>query len=91
MPLAAEAQLDAVVDDALAVEPLAEPHPPQQVDRALLQHAGAHALLDVLARAGLEDHVVDPGLVQELPEDEAGRAGADDADLRPLSAHERSL
>ena len=41
--LAGEAQLDAVVHQALAVQALAEPDGAQQVDRALFQHAGADA------------------------------------------------
>jgi hypothetical protein len=41
---AVEAQLDAVMDEALALEPLAQPGRPQQVHRALLEHAGAHAV-----------------------------------------------
>ena len=30
----------------------------------------------------LDDHVVDAGLVQQLAEQQAGRTGADDGDLR---------
>ena len=54
----------------------------EQVDGALLEHAGAHALLDVVAAAGLEHHRLDALPVQEVREQEPGRAGADDPDLR---------
>ena len=83
MPDAAEAQLDAVVDEALALQALADAEVDQRVDGALLQHARAHALLDVFAAAVLEQHAVDGLAAQQLGEDEAGRAGADDAHLRP--------
>ena len=83
MALAVEAQLDAVVHEALALEALAHAHLLQQVDGALLEHAGADALLDVLAVARLEHHRVDPGAVEQLAEHEAGGTGPDDADLGP--------
>ena len=51
------------------------------VHRALLEHAGAHPLLDVLAAARLEHDGLDPVQVQQVGEQQAGRAGADDADL----------
>ena len=56
----------------------------QQVDGALLEHAGAHALLDVLAAAVLEHDRLDAAQVQQVREQQPGGAGADDADLRPL-------
>ena len=45
--LAVELQLDAVVDDALALQPLADARLDEQIDRALLEHAGADPVLDV--------------------------------------------
>ncbi len=82
MALVAEAQLEAVVDDALVLQPLGEPHGAQQVDRALLQHARPHALLHVLARTVLEDHRLDPALVQQMRENEARGTCSDDSHLR---------
>ena len=54
----------------------------QQLDRPVLEDAGAHATLDVLAAAGLEHDGVDSLQVEELRQHEAGRARADDRDLR---------
>ena len=61
----------------------------EQVDRALLEHAGADAAAHVVARCALEDHAVDAVAVQQLPEQQAGRAGADDHDLGALGAAHR--
>ena len=55
----------------------------EQIDRDLLDHAGADAAEHVVAGVPLEDDVVDAGLVQQLAEQQAGRTGADDGDLRP--------
>ncbi len=66
----------------------------QQVDGDLLQHAGANAAEHVLGGLALEDDGVDAGLVQQLAEQQAGRAGADDGDLGShgdVSCHGRSL
>ena len=81
MPLAVEAQLDAVVDEALGVHPLADADLVHQVHRALLEHAGAHALLDVLAVARLEDHGLDAPQLQQPAEHQAGGAASDDRHL----------
>ena len=86
MPLALELQLDALVDEPLAPQPVADAHLDQQVDRALLEHAGADAALDVLAAARLEHDRLDPAQVQQVREHEPGRPGADDADLRSHSS-----
>jgi hypothetical protein len=74
------AQLDAAVLEPLAVHALAGTGRAQHVHRALLQDPGALAVLDVGAVATLQDDRVDPGVVQQPGEEEAGRAGADDAD-----------
>ena len=79
--LARELQLDAVVDEALALEALSGARLDQEVDDALLEHARAHAF-DVLAAPVFEDHRVDALEVQEVAEREPRRAGADDAHLR---------
>ena len=85
--LAAELEVDAPVDDPLAVEPLADACVAEQVDRALLEHARADAVLDVLAAAVLEHDRLDPRPLQQPPERQSGGAGADDADLRALRLH----
>src|SRR3954470_6560955 len=76
-----EAQLDAVVDEALALEALAGPDLAHQVDRALLQHAGPDRGLDRRARAALDDDRLDAAQVEHLREQQPRRPGADDADL----------
>ena len=60
VPDAVEAQLEPLVHEPLAVQALAQPGGPQQVDGALLEHPGAHALLDVGAAARLEHDGLDP-------------------------------
>ncbi len=54
----------------------------QQIDRPLLEHPRPDPMLAVLATARLEDHRVDALQLQELRQHQAGRACADDADLR---------
>ena len=81
--LAVELEVDAAVDDALTVEPLRHACVAQEVDRALLEHAGADPLLHVLARAVLEDDRLDPRAGEEPREREPGRPRTDDCDLRP--------
>ena len=81
MAAAGEAQLDAVVDEALALEALAGPDLAHQVDRALLEHAGPDRGLDRRARAALDDHRLDAAQVQHLRQQQPRRPGADDADL----------
>ena len=83
MALAAELEVDPVMDDALAVEPRPDAGVAQQLDRALFEHAGANAALDVLAVAVLEHDRFDAGDLEQPGEHEPRRPGADDPDLRP--------
>ncbi len=53
----------------------------EQVDGALLEHAGADAVLDVVAVARLEHDALDARDLEQAREREPGRAGADDPDL----------
>ncbi len=84
-PLARKLQLDAVVDQPFAPQPLADADLVQQVDRALLEDAGADPLLDVLAAPVLEDDRVDALEVQQMREHQPGGTGADDPDLGALA------
>ena len=79
--LPAEPQLDAVMDQALAQQPLPRTRADQRVHGALLEHAGPHPVLDVLAAAGLEHDGLDAAQPQQVGEQEPGRPGADDCDL----------
>src|SRR5918999_846490 len=85
--LAAEAQLDAVVHEALAFQTLADAHLDQEVHRALFEHARANPALDVLAVAVLEDDGVDALEVQQVSEHETRRARADYPNLRVGDVH----
>ena len=53
----------------------------EHVDAALFEHAGAHAVLDIVAAAVLQHDRLDPGLGQEMGEEQARRACSDDPDL----------
>ena len=79
--LAVELEMDAVVDDSLPVHALADAELAEQVGGALLEHAGADAVLAVVARAALEHDGLDPGPLEHPRERQPRRARADDADL----------
>ena len=81
MAVAAEAQLDPLVHHPLALQAVRHARLGEQVDRALLEHAGAHAPLDVLARAQLEHDGVDPAQLEQAGEHEPRRPGSHDRDL----------
>ena len=76
-PAAAEAQLDAVVRrgprGACARRRRTRV---EEIDGALLQHAGAHAMLDVIAVAVFEDDRIDARAMQQMRQHQAGRARA---------------
>jgi hypothetical protein len=76
-----EAQVDARVVEALAVEAFADADGVQHVDGVLLEQARADPLLDVVAAARLEHDAVDPGLLQDQRQRESGGPRADDRDL----------
>ena len=76
-----EAHLEAGVAQPLAMHARAHAGGVEHIDRALLEHAGADAVLDVLAAVILDDHAVDAAQLQQPREQQAGGARADDADL----------
>ncbi len=82
MTAASELQRDAGIEGAFAHHALAQAQRIHQIDEPLLQHAGADHAFDVAAAVMLEDHRFDAEPVQEVREEQAGGAGADDADLR---------
>ncbi len=77
-----EAQVDATVDEAFAAHALADTDGLEQIDRAVLEHAGTNALLAIRAAAQLEHDRCDPGPPQQHREHEPGRSRTDDPDLR---------
>ena len=78
---AAEAQLDSMVREAFALQALADAGFDQKIDGALLQHAGAHTVLDVFAVATLDHDRVDAREMQQMRQQQAGRPRADNAYL----------
>src|ERR1700681_728053 len=60
MPLAAEAKLDPVVNQALALQPRADTGIIQQIDAALFQHTCPNAMLDIVASTILDHRRFDP-------------------------------
>ncbi len=83
---AGEAQLDPVMDEALASHPVADARLDQQVHRALLEHACADPLLDVVAALDFDHDRLDAAQVQEVREQQARGPGPDDPHL---CAHHR--
>ena len=79
---AVESQLDAIVDERVAIEPRADADLVEQIDGALLEQAGADAGAQVFGRASLEHHGVDAGQAQQPREQQPGWSSADDPDLR---------
>jgi len=73
-----------------ALQSLSHPDLVHQVNGALLQHAGAHSLDNVILTAILDDHRVDTGQVKKVTEHQAGRPRANDSDLRVSRRHEWS-
>ena len=65
---ASECQHDSVVDEPLAIHPVADLGFAHQVDHPLLENAGADACLDVFARMPLEDDARDAVQAQEARE-----------------------
>jgi len=90
VPFSLELQMNAVMDESFAIHPVADAERAEQVDGSLLQHARAQSSLDVRAITPLDDHGVDPVMVQQMPQREPRRSGPDDRDLcagRLVSRH----
>ena len=86
---AGEAQLEAMVDEALPLHALAGADLRHQVDGGLLQHPGADRGLDRLAGAALDDDRLDAAKMQHLREQQSRRARSNNANLcaHPASPH----
>ena len=82
VPDTAEAQLDAAMHQAFAPHAIANTRLIEQVDAALLEHAGTHPLLDVFATARLEDDRLDAFQMEKMHEQQSGGPGPDDTHLR---------
>ena len=79
--LALEQQVKAAVHQAFGMHALADAGLVEQVDADLFEHAGADAGEHVVAGLAFEDDGVDAGLVEQLAEQQAGRASANDGNL----------
>jgi len=90
MHAAIECHFETVVHHAFALQALADSGFDEQVDRALLEQAGPDTRLDILARALLHDYGIDTVAMQQLRQQQAGWAGADDGDLGLEHAHFRT-
>src|SRR5437762_4651308 len=82
MPRAIEAQLDAVMCQALALQTRANAGLHQQVDGALLQNAGANTRLDVVSGADFQNNGFDSLQLEKMGERQTGGTRSDNADLR---------
>jgi hypothetical protein len=71
------------VEQAQFKHALAETMGTEEFDGAVFQETGPNAVFDVIATVAFEDDCFDAGIGEEVGEDEARRAGADDANLRP--------
>src|SRR4051812_38288391 len=67
MPRAAESQLDALMDQALAVGACARAYFIEQRDGALFEQPGADAAEHILRRLALDDDIVDSVSLEQLP------------------------
>ena len=79
--VALEQHVEAAVHQAFLVHARADAGLVHEVDADLLQDAGADARQHVVAGLAFENDGVDAGLVQQLAEQQARRAGADDGNL----------
>jgi hypothetical protein len=87
VPGSLELELEPVVAQPLLVQASCDAQLGQQLDRPVLEDAGAHTALDVLAAPRLEHDGVDALQVKELRQHEAGGACAHDRDLGVCRAH----
>src|SRR5256885_8093361 len=71
--------------ESLAAHALSEPGLSHEIDGALLEHARAYALLDILAAAALEHDRLDADTRKQMGEHQPRGPRTDDADLRSLA------
>ena len=81
VPLTVEQHLEALVHQAFLVHAPTHAAGVEQIHRDLLQHTGADASKHVVRTLALDDDAVYAGFVQQLSEQQARGAGADDRDL----------
>ena len=89
MPGTVEQKVEAAVDQPFTRQAVSHTGTAQQVHHALLQHAGPDPAQHVVGAAVLDHERVNARSMQQLPEQEAGRAGPDDRDLNPRGRQRR--
>ena len=82
---AANGNLGAVMHQPFAMQALGDACLFQQRNRSLLQHAGANAGLDVVARPRFQNDALDAMDLQQAGEQKPCRPGSDDAHLGTLA------
>src|SRR5579862_5310459 len=87
MALPSERDVDAILGEAELVQLVGDASLPQQVHRALLQHAGADSPFDVRPITTLKNDRVDAADMEKLRQEKTRRSGADDSDLGARSRH----
>src|ERR1700733_11805489 len=85
MPFAIDADLHAVMDQAVAMHALPDTGFVEQIHGDLLDDAGTDAAKHIVRSLPLQDHIRDAMAMQKLPEQQACRARSDDGDLRSHS------
>ena len=83
MARAAEGELDAVMDQALAVRALAGAHFIEQSYRSLLQKPCADAAEHIVRRLPFQNDVVDPVGAKQLSQQQSRRPRANDCHFCP--------
>ena len=89
MSAAVEAQFDTMMNQPFAPHSLAHARFVEQVHRALFEDARPYALLHVLARLLLDHDGVDAMQVEQMRENQPGRAASNDTNLRAKSRGSR--
>ena len=82
--------IEAVVAQAALPQSRAHAHRDQQVHGPLLKDAGAHAVDHVVAASVLDDDRVHAVEMQQVPQQQPGRTGADDSNLCAVNGHLRT-
>src|SRR5690606_32807916 len=91
VPGAGEPQFDAVVAVPDRWHARRRPGLIEDLDGALLEDPGTDRRLDILATAAVDDDGVDAGDVEQMGQQQAGRAGADDGDAGAGRGHDVSF
>src|SRR5690348_13425101 len=81
MAFTVELQVDSAVLESLLIEPVSEACLPQEGHAAVFEHAGSLSRLAVFPAAQLDLHRIDAPLSKQVRQQQARRAGTDNAYL----------